>query len=198
MEAPRILSVLARQIEIARTRSGFEEGSSSLPVAILDSLRITYLALSSGLDLRKDAAHLFLLDVAPSGELALLQGGQPIPVNGGFLSELFGSAGIELLPDQILMLEPELAKQAVEEALSGVALDQALADRDRAQRRECLDATLTLPSEADFDALRQAEERTNLLWDRKIELIAASLVADEYLERARALVNPEDPGVEAA
>ncbi|HUR39505.1 MAG TPA: hypothetical protein VM222_08420 [Planctomycetota bacterium] len=100
----------------------------------------------------------------------------------------------------MLLLEPEIAKAAAEEALGGVALEQALADRECAQRRAAIKEALTPPAQSDVDALAALETRRNLLWDRKIELVAATLVADEYLERARAhsAQGPVDPEQEAA
>jgi hypothetical protein len=200
MEASRQLATLAKQIDLVRRRADPSEGRSDLDLPLIHSLRTTYLAISTGLDPRKDAAHLFILVVSHTGEHLLLQGGQPVPVNGPHLAALFGASGIDLVPGQMLLLEPDLAKEAIEEALGGLALEQALADRERCRRREVLDDALALPPQGDLDAFRQAEERSNLLWDRKIELLAASLVADEYLERARALAAPDDPEseVEAA
>ena len=200
MEIGRLLATLARQIDIARRRPDYEEGRSELARAVFHSLRVTYLALSTGLDPRKDASHLFLLTVSHTNEHLLLQGGQPVPVNSPYLASLFWTAGIDLLPGQTLLLEAEIAKDAVEEALGSLALEQALAERELSRLKETLDDALLLPSQGVLDALRAAEERSNLLWDRKIELVAASLVADEYLERSRDLRGPEDPGkeVEAA
>ena len=200
MDARRQLATLARQLDVARRRVDVEESRADLHLALLNSLRTTYLAISTALDPRKDAVQLFLLTVLPGGEHLLLQGGQPVPVHGPHLASLFGASGIELLPGQFVLLEPEIAKDAIEEALRGLALEQALADRERHRRREALDDALALPSQGDVDALRDAEERSNVLWDRKIELLAASLVAEEYLERARALTAPDDPEpeVEAA
>lgn len=198
MEVKRLLSTLARQIEIARNRSDVGEAPGALVSAVFHSLRVTFLALSTGLDPRKDVRHRFILIVTHTGEHLLLQGGPPVPVNGPFLASLFWAAGIDLVPGQILLIEPELAKAAVEEALGGLALEQALVDRDRLRRREALDGALALPSQGELEALRAAEERSNLLWDRKIDLVAASLLADEYLERARALTDPGDSELEAA
>jgi hypothetical protein len=180
MELRRLLSTLAQQIEVTRNASETEQAHAGLLRALFHSFRVTYLALSTGLDPRRDASHLFTLHVTDAGLPLLMQGGQPVPVNAPFLAELFGTAGVEPLPGQTLLLEAEIAKAAVEEALGGVALEQALADRDRAQQR-------------DPDALAALEMKRNLLWDRKSDLIAASLVADEYLERATA-----DPEQEAA
>lgn len=198
MESRRLLSALARQIEIARRKPDGAEGSDPLRLAVFRSLRLTYLAISTGLDPRKDAGRLFTLTVSHTGEHLLLHGGQPVPVNAPYLASLFWSAGIELVAGQTLLLETEIAQDAVEEALGRLALEQALADRDRLRRREALDDGLVLPPQKDLEALRVAEERADELWDRKIELVAASLIADESLERSRALQPPDDPENEAA
>ncbi len=180
MDLRRVLSTLAQQIEVTRNASETEEAHAGLIRALFHSFRVTYLALSTGLDPRKDAGHLFTLHVTDAGLPLLLQGGQPVPVNSPFLAELLWTAGVEPLPGQTLLLEAEIAKAAVEEALGGLALEQAQADRERAQER-------------DPDALAALETKRNLLWDRKIELVAASLIANEYLERPTA-----DPEQEAA
>lgn len=197
MDSQRLLSTLAKQIDLARRLAARELDPDTLAHAIFHSLRVTYLAISTGLDPRKDASHLFLLTVSHTGEHLLLHGGQPVPINASHLASLFWNEGVDLAPGQILLLEADIAKDAVEEALGGLALAQALADRERCRLKERIDDALALPPQADLDALRAAEERSNLLWDRKIELVAASLLADEYLERAHALLDP-DPEKEAA
>jgi hypothetical protein len=197
MELKSLLATIARQIETTRNHAGIEErrgeGTGSI-AAVLRSLRVTYVALSTGFDPWKDANHLFLLRISGTGEHLLMQGGQPVPVNGPFLAYQFWTAGIELVPGQILLLEPELARDAIEEALGQLALEQAFTERDRQKRRAAIEEAITLPRQEEVDALQSAESRADLLWDRKIELVAASLVADEYLERSRAL----DPDMEAA
>src|SRR6185436_9009029 len=174
MDNRSALATIARQIETAKILAGFDgrrRVASGIVPAVLRTLRVTYLALSAGLDPGKDANHLFTLQVSRTGHHALPQGGRPVPVNAPYLAYLFWIAGVELLPGQILFLEPDLAKDAVEEALSLLALEQACLERERLRRRD------------DPEALRRLELRGNLLWDRKIELLAASLLADEYLER---------------
>ena len=68
----------------------------------------------------------------------------------------------------------------------------AFAERERQVRRAAIEEALSLPRQEEVDSLQGVETRANLLWDRKIELVAASLVADEYLERSRALSGPEE------
>ena len=183
MDTRTALATIVRQIESAKILAGFEgrRGESSGTIAaVLRTLRVTYLALSAGLDPSRDAAHLFTLKVTSAGDYALTQGGHLIPVHAPYLAYLFWTAGVELLPGQILFLEPDLAKDAVEEALGVLAREQACIERERLRHRD------------DADALRRLEARANLTWDRKLKLIAASLLADEYLERTQALAGPEE------
>lgn len=182
MNTRSLLAATARQIESARNHAVLESrrhDGAGLADPVLRSLRTTYVALSTGLDPWKDAGHLFTLKVGDSGEHSLTQDGLPVPVNAPYLAYLFWTAGVELLPGQVVFLEPELAKDAIEEALGVIALEQAFTERERLRGR------------GDPDELRALEMRTHLLWDRKIELVAASLVADEYLERSRNLDGPE-------
>jgi hypothetical protein len=195
METKRLFSTLARQIEAARSQAGFLEDEGDgvrLLEAIFRSLRVTYLALSTGLDPWKDTVHAFVLEVKENGDHVLHHGGHPVPVNSRHFEQLFWYSGIELLPGQVLLLDPELAKQAVEEALGRLALEHALAERERALRKAGIDEALTLPREEDLDALQELDRRTSALWERKIELVAASLVADELLERDRSLSGQDE------
>ena len=195
MENKRLFATLALQIEAARNQvdQGDEEGPDACVVpAILRSLRVTYLAFSTGLDPWKDASRSFLLEVTAGGEPRLSHAGLPVPVDGLHLEELFGKAGIELRPGQVLLLDAELARIAIEHALTRLAVEQAIAERGRARRKAVIEEALTLPLEADLDALQDLERKTSDLWERKIDLIAASLVADELLERDRTITR-QDP-----
>jgi hypothetical protein len=176
-----LMSTLARQIDAAKILAGFEQRPGD---AILRSLQVTYLALSSGLDPMKDAPHLFSVSVDETGEHRLAQEGASVPVNPPFLAYLFWTAGVDLVPGQFVFVEPEIANLAIEEALSRVALEQAFAEREWVTRRTAMEIAPAPPQAEELEALRGLEARTNLLWDRKIELVAASLIAEEFLERA--------------
>src|SRR5579872_4611186 len=138
MDAGRQLATLAKQIDAARRQADVDEGRADLRLAVVHSLRTTYLAISTGIDPRRDAAHLFIVLVSQAGEHFLLQGGLPVPINGTHLASLFAASGVELIPGQMLLLEPQLAKEAIEEALRGLALQQALVDQERCRRRDAL------------------------------------------------------------
>jgi hypothetical protein len=188
MDMKCLMSTLARQIEAAKVHTGVETGGAgteprSPGAAILRSLRVTYSALSTGLDPWKDAHHLFLLNVSETGDHVLTQDGAGVPVNAPYLAYLFWSAGVDLVPGQFLFLEPEVAKIAIEEALGRVALEQAFAEREWVSRRTAMEVSTALPGREELEALRRLEAQASLHWDRKLELVAASLIADEFLER---------------
>ncbi len=188
MDMKGLMSALAYQIDAATLHAGFERRLATRdrgPVeSILRSLRVTHLALSTGFDPRKDAPHLFSLNVTERGDYVLTQDGAAVPVNLPYLTYLFWSAGVELLPGQFVLVEPDVAKLVIEEALGRVALDQAFTEREWVTQRSALEVSAALPRREELDALRDLEARASQLWDRKLELIAASLLADEALERA--------------
>jgi hypothetical protein len=69
-----------------------------------------------------------------------------------------------LAPGQLLVLEPRLAKWAIEESLWGLELDRALSG----SRGELMELPLTAGLNA---------------WSRKRELVLANRIAEELLER---------------
>lgn len=190
MESKRLFATLALQIEAARNQTDLGDDAgpdASVVGAILRSLRLTYLALSSGLNPWKDVTQSFVLEVTADGDIRLYHADHPVSIDGVHLEQLFETAGVDLRPGQILLLDAELAKRAIEEALGKLALEQAIAEHARDQRKAVIDEALTMPYEDDVEALQTLERQTSELWERKIELVAASLVADEILERDRSL-----------
>ncbi|HXX92150.1 MAG TPA: hypothetical protein VEN81_00860 [Planctomycetota bacterium] len=161
-ESDAALALIARQIEAARfeldlrRRLGEDLG---LVRGILSGLRLTFLATSVGLEPRRDLCPGFALEVQPGGEMVLFHDGQPVPVFGPYVGYIFSAAGVDLEIGQSLLVEPELAKDFIEEALGRLAREQAWL-------------------EWEFAASGLAE-----VWERKIELVAASLAADALMER---------------
>ena len=202
MNMKSLMSTLARQIDAATILAEFERRpgvEDPVPAeSILCSLRRTYRALSSGLDPLKDARHLFTVSIAESGEHLLTQDGALVPANPPFLAYLFWTVGVELVPGQFVFVEPDVAKLAIEEALGRVALDQAFTEREWVTRRAAIEVATTRPRPEDLETLRRLETRASLLWDRKRELVAASLIAEEFLERAITVATPHPGEPEAA
>jgi hypothetical protein len=188
MDMKCLIPTLAPPIGAATHHAGFERRLApcepGAAASVLRSLRTTHSAPSTGLDPCKDAPHLFTLNVSPTGGHVLRPDGAAVPVNAPHLADLFWASGVDLLPGQVVFVEPDVAMLAIGEARGRVALEQALAEREWVTRRTALEVSSGLLRREELDTLRCLEARANLLWDQEIELLAGSLIADEFLERA--------------
>jgi len=156
----RQLETLSHRAEIFQTREQEERDWFS---AVLESLRSTHQLISGGTDPRA-AARDFVLEVSESGKLILKQSGLAVPVDDDYLEHVFLTMGVTLAPGQMLLLEPRMAKWAIEESLWGLELDRALSG----SRSELVEVPLTAGLTA---------------WSRKRDLVMANLIAEELLER---------------
>ncbi len=162
MEKEVQLVLIARQIEEARVQVDLARKMGEDPELvrlILGGLRLTYLAMSVGLEPRRDMSPGFSMEVLRGGETVLLMDSEPVPVFGPYLEYVFSGAGIELSPGQTLLVEPGLAKHVIEEALGRLAREQAWLDWE-------------MPSGGLGELL-----------EKKLDLVAASLFADDLIER---------------
>jgi hypothetical protein len=157
----RQLESMSGRAEIFQTREQEERDWFS---AVLASLQSTHQMISRGLDPRS-AVQDFILEVSESGKLILKQSGLPVPVDDDYLENVFLTMGVSLAPGQMLLLEPRMAKWAIEESLWGLELDRALSGG----QGELSD----LPLSAGLIA-----------WSRKRDLVMANLIAEELLDRA--------------
>jgi hypothetical protein len=131
--------------------------------AVLASLRSTHQLISSGVDPRA-AGQDFVLEVSDCGKLILKQSGLSVPVDDDYLEHVFLTMGVTLAPGQLLILEPRMAKWAIEESLWGLELDRALSGSGGSLTDLPLSASL-------------------MAWSRKRDLVMANLIAEELLER---------------
>ena len=178
MECEDMLSLIARQIDDARLHGVLLKGMGeecSQQQSILEGMRVTYWALSVGLDPLWDFPGAFVLEVTPWGEAGLRQDGRSVPIFEPYLEYVFAGAGIELRPGQVLLVDPGLAKQVIEEALGRIAREQALAS---------------------WETSLQGPGHLAETLERKIELVAASLAADDLIERQKR--GKDDPVEDAA
>lgn len=168
------LPVLSRQLESMSHRAEIfqsrEQEEQDWFSAVLESLRSTHRMIADGSDPRA-AARDFVLEVTDSGKLLLKQAGLPVPVDEDYLEHVFLTMGVALVPGQLLILEPRMAKWAIEESLWGLELDRAMSSS-----RELVEVPLTASLTA---------------WSRKRDLVMANLIAEELLDR-------ETPGYRAS
>jgi len=161
------LPVLSRQLESMSHREEIfqtrEQEERDWFNSVLESLRCTHQMIQSGADPRA-AVQDFVIEVSETGKLLLHQAGLAVPVDDDYLEHVFETMGIELAPGQLLLLEPHLAKWAIEESLWGLELDRALS-RHR-------------------DDLTEEPPPTILSdWSRKRDLLMAIRIAEELLDR---------------
>jgi hypothetical protein len=160
----RQLESMAHRAEVFQTREQEEQDWFS---AVLESLRCTHQMILNGADPRA-AVQDFVLEVSDGGKLVLKQAGLAVPVDDDYLEHVFETMGVELAPGQLLLLEPRMAKWAIEESLWGLELDRALSG----SRGELMEAPPpTILSD----------------WSRKRDLVMANLIAEELLEREASL-----------
>lgn len=184
MDRKEYLTCLARMIADARDAEtdGGNRVQSRLP-AVLRSLRATYLSLAAGLPLGAVAGEGFLLEITARGTFRLLQGGSLVPAHSAYLQFLFRSAGVALPLGRTILLDAELAKEAVEDGLWSIGLRQAIAERRRTNLARAMADRHGSARLADLPALRALESTIDRLAEMKVDLVAASLAADSLLER---------------
>ncbi|HLY11725.1 MAG TPA: hypothetical protein VKW04_20660 [Planctomycetota bacterium] len=161
------LPTLCRQLESMTHRAeafqSREQEEQDWFSAVLESLRSTHLMIQNGADPRTVVQE-FVLEVSDSGKLVMKQAGLPVPVDEDYLKHVFETMEVDLVPGQLLLLEPRMAKWAIEESLWGLELDRALSGT----RGELTDA----PPPTILNA-----------WSQKRDLVMANLIAEELLER---------------
>jgi hypothetical protein len=163
------LPVLSRQLESMSHRAEIfqsrEQEEQDWFSAVLESLRSTHRMIATGSDLRSLRQD-FVLEVTENGKLVLKQAGLPVPVDDDYLEHVFLTMGIELAPGQWLILEPRMAKWAIEESLWGLELEKALT-----------------VGKGDLTEIYAPASAGMSSWSRKRDLVTANLIAEELLER---------------
>lgn len=123
-----IVSTLAGQMLQAQARAAdaLAGGRDARPIEAVDrSLRQTLSCLVQMRDPREVAAKGFSLVVHATGEAVVRQGERILPVTDRHLRNLLEEAGVELVPGQVILLDPALVVYLVEEALWALSLREA-------------------------------------------------------------------------
>jgi hypothetical protein len=161
------LPVLSRQLDAMTGRAeafrSREKEEQDWFGAVLESLQSTRAMIQGGADPRS-AIQDFVVEASVDGRLGLKQAGLAVPVDEEYLRHVFETVGVDLAPGQLLLLDPRMAKWAIEESLWGLELERALSS----PRGE--------PIEPPLPAVLGA-------WTRKRDLVMANLIAEELLER---------------
>jgi hypothetical protein len=144
-------------------------------MGLLRSLRLTLSVLLAGLDPDEEPASSFVLSVAEGGQVKLRRDSHLVTLTGSFFSSMFRLGGITPPAGQMLLIEAEFARRAVEDSLG-----ETLAEEFRlSQRREELRAALPASTETHRDlllkALGQLDEQESDLLVAKVELAEMNL-----------------------
>lgn len=128
MESEGIVSRLAHQVACATRRMG-EERAKGLEVqmtpSIIRSLRMTLASIVQLGDPREVGAQGFVCLVDQAAEPSVRHLGRTLPVSGPYLRHLFGGAGVELAPGQVILLDAGIVRNVVEEALVAIGREEA-------------------------------------------------------------------------
>jgi len=161
------LPVLSRQLEGMSARAeafrSREQEERDWFGAVLESLECTRALLQRGVDPRSSTLE-FVVEAAGDGRLQLKQADLPVPIDEEYLRHVFETIGIDLVPGQLVVLDPRMAKWAIEESLWGLELERALS------------GPFGGPAESPLPAVLGA-------WSRKRDLVMANRIAEELLER---------------
>jgi hypothetical protein len=159
--------------------------------AVLRSVRATYLAVAAGLPLEAVAGDGFLLEVTHRGLFQLFQGRTLVPAHSTHLQFIFRASRITLPLGQMILLDAELAKETIEDALWSIGLRQAVAERRRTHLTRAMAQGRAPRRSADLQFLRALEAAIDRLAQTKVDLLAASLAADMILERRSPRPEPD-------
>jgi len=161
------LPVLSRQLEGMTSRAeafrSREQEQQDWFGAVLESLESTRALIQRGVDPRSTVQD-FVVEAAQDGKLMLKQSGLPVPIDEEYLRHVFETIGVDLVPGQLLLLDPRMAKWAIEESLWSLELERALSSPRGPLAEPLLPAVLGA-------------------WSRKRDLVMANLIAEELVER---------------
>jgi len=102
---------------------------------IARGLRRTLACALQGLDLRDVGREGFTAVANAQGWPLVRHGSRVVGGLGSYLQHLLKEAGVELAPRQVILLEPVLVQEIVEEALSRNALYEAVLRQEKAMLR---------------------------------------------------------------
>jgi hypothetical protein len=148
---------------------------------LLRSLQLTLRAISAGVDPEDEVASSFLLSASREGQVILRRDGHLVALTGPFVRSLFRLAGVSLEPGQLLLIEPELAKWAIEDSLGATLAEEFWLETRRCQLRMLLRDSADHRRDQLLGALGQLDERQVDLRVAKVELSELNLAAERLL-----------------
>lgn len=173
MDTDTLQDLVTRQIDAAAGQVYAQQArgeNASTTRSLLKSLHHSLEVFMTGVDPDRESLRSFVLLVAEDGDVLLRRSAQLVSVRSFYFEMLLQKAGIELIPGQVLLVEPDFARRALEESLGETAAAQAALEK----RQSELTTALRQSSGAWRDELlqeqRRLEARAAELLLRKIEL----------------------------
>ena len=172
MDVETRVDLILKQIDEAQAQllaQGQRCESTWGTAAILRSLRLSLRALTSGVD-PDEAPASFVLLVAKDGRTYLRRDTHMAPLSGTYLERLLSRSGLKLEAGQELLIEPGLARRAIEESLGAIAAERRMLERKRMEIRAALRESIgTRRAELLLTMERLFAQETELR-NRKVEL----------------------------
>jgi len=144
-------------------------------MGLLRSLRLTLGALLGGLDPVGEPTSSFVLSVSEQGRMLLRRDHHLATLTGTFFPSMFRLGGISPPPGQVLFIEPEFARRAIEDSLGETLAEEFRIARERTELRTALQESSDLRRDHVLRALGQLDEREADLLIAKVELAEMSL-----------------------
>jgi hypothetical protein len=162
------LQIVRVQDEVAAQSARGEAAHRT--TGLLRSLRMTLRAVSAGIDLDEEAASAFVLTVSPDGQMLLRRDAHLACLTGPFFRSLFELAGIQLEQGQVLLVEPEFARRAIEDSLGESLAEECRLQRKRANLQTALKQMPKGQRDEVLQALGQIDAQEADLLVAKVEL----------------------------
>ncbi len=147
-------------------------------VAFLRSLRLSLRAFSAGIDPDDEAATSFVLSVLEGGHFMLRRDNHLVVISGSFFDSLLRMVGFALVPGQVLLVEPEFAKRAIEASLG----EAAAAEGFRLEKNRADLKTALRQSSGPIRDLGELDEREMHLQTARVEFAGLKSTAEHMLE----------------
>jgi len=154
--------------------------------SFLRSLRCSLRAISAGFDPDDGAVTSFILSVSREGQVFLRRDTHRAELSGPSFHSFLQHAGVTLVPGQVLTVEPEFAKRAIQDSLGETVAEEFRLAKRRAELRSALWHLSGDRQEQLLVSLGQLDDREAELLVAKIELSELNLSVLQVLEAGNA------------
>jgi hypothetical protein len=144
-------------------------------LGLLRSLRLTLGALLGGIDPVGGLTSSFVLSVSDQRRMVLRRDHHLATLTGTFFPSMFRLGGISPPPGQVLFVEPEVARRAIEDSLGETLAEEFRIARERTELRTALQGSSDPRRDQVLRALGRLDGREADLLVAKVELAEMNL-----------------------